>query len=406
MKSLGDVVIVDYLRSAWSRARPKEPEKDIFNSLRADDMLASLVITMLGRNKVPGESVDEMIVGAAYPWGEHVLGGGRNLVFLSKLPFSVAAHGVERLCATSMTAIHHGAMSIALGFSEVVIAGGMEHMTHVPMLTPGIDAQSQPIKNNPRFFSGGEFNEVDFPNSIIMGLTAEKLANLEHISREEMDTFSLRSHQLSHKALNEGFFKGEILPFEVTTPENKRVVVDYDVGIRPDTTLEALSRLTPSFKPDGVITAGNSSQLADGASAVILMSREKAVTFGLKPLASFVSLGWAGVDPTVMGKGPVPASQKALKYAGLDTKDIDYWEINEAFAIVPLYAMRELKIDLQRVNINGGSVAIGHPLGASGARLVGTLARILDNRKAQYGVATLCVGRGQGVTTIIKREVQ
>jgi len=194
------------------------------------------------------------------------------------------------------------------------------------------------------------------------------------------------------------------LPVEVTLPDGKKQIVDVDQAIRGDTTLEGLAQLKPAFKPDGQITAGNSSPLNAGATAVMLMSKEKAKALGLKPLATIVSMGWAGVDPTVMGKGPVPACQMALKKAGLQVKDIDFWEINEAFAIVPLYAIKQLGIDPERVNVKGGAIAIGHPLGASGNRLVGTLARILNLNKGTYGIATACIGGGQGAATLIKRE--
>ena len=219
-----------------------------------------------------------------------------------------------------------------------------------------------------------------------------------------MDKWALRSHQRTAKALEEGFFKGEIMPIEVTLADGTKQVIDYDVSVRPNTTMEALAQLGPTFKPDGEITAGNSSPLNAGAAAMALMSKEKAKEHGLKPLASIVSMGWAGVDPTMMGLGPIPASRKALQHAGLEAKDIDFWEINEAFAIVAINAIKELGIAPEKVNVKGGATAIGHPLGASGTRLVGTLARILNMEGGTYGLATACVGGGQGVATIIKRE--
>jgi acetyl-CoA C-acetyltransferase len=218
-----------------------------------------------------------------------------------------------------------------------------------------------------------------------------------------MDEFSLRSHQKATKALQEGYFKDELMPVEVKNPDGSTEVVDHDLSIRPDTTIEALRQLQPVFKKTGTITAGNSSPLNAGATAVVLMSRDKADEYGIKPLATIKSMGWAGVEPSLMGKGNVPASQKALKMAGLEAKDVDFWEINEAFAVVVLYGMDKLGIDPAKVNVKGGAIAIGHPLGATGARLVGTLARILKSKNAKYGVATACVGGGQGTATLIGR---
>jgi len=399
-----EVVIVDYLRSPFSRSRPREPERDVFNSLRMDDVCAKLIKELVRRTGVRPEEINDVIVGTAMPFGEQWLYGGRLITFLADLPFDVPAQHIDRQCASSMSAIHQGAMEIMLGYSDVVIAGGIEHMTHNPMPGPGLDISKIPVTPNPRLFSEPQFQKYDMMTSVNMGLTAEKLFAETDFTREDMDKWALRSHQLATKALEEGFFKDEIMPVEVVLPDGAKKVIDQDVSIRPDTTLEALADLQPSFKPDGAITAGNSSPLNAGATALVLMSRKKAQEYGLKPLAKIVSMGWAGVDPSVMGKGPVPASRVALKHAGLEVKDIDFWEINEAFAIVTLYAIRELGIDPNKVNVKGGATAIGHPLGATGARLVGTLARILNVEGGRFGLATACVGGGQGVATVIERE--
>lgn len=303
---------------------------------------------------------------------------------------------VDRQCGSSMTAIHNGTMEIQTGNSDIVIAAGMEHMTHVPMA------------DNPHFLPNLNVlkqAKYDMQTGFVMGQTAEKLATVERkFTREEMDEFALASHQKAAKALGEGYFKDELMPVQVKSSDGSTETVDRDLSIRSDTTIEALRQLQPVFKKTGVITAGNSSPLNAGASAVILMSREKADDYGIKPLASIKSMGWAGVEPFIMGKGNVPASQKALKMAGLKAEDIDFWEINEAFAVVVLYALDKLGMDPQKVNVKGGAIAIGHPLGASGARLVGTLARILKSNNAKYGLATLCVGGGQGTAAIIERE--
>jgi acetyl-CoA C-acetyltransferase len=240
--------------------------------------------------------------------------------------------------------------------------------------------------------------------AISLGQTADKLLKKTTLTRQDMDEWAVRSHHLAAKAQKEGYFKEEILPVEVTLADGTKQVLDYDLCVRADTTLEKLSALRPAFKADGQVTAGNSSPTNAGATCMLMMSRDKATQLGLKPMVSFISFGVAGVDPSTMGEGPVPATKKALKYAGLSVKDIDRFEINEAFSIVPLYAIKELGIDPDRVNVKGGALAIGHPLGASGVRLVGTLARILHQEGGAYGVATLCVGMGQGVSCVIKKE--
>jgi acetyl-CoA C-acetyltransferase len=404
MPELREAVIVDYLRSAFSRSRPREPERDVFNSLRMDRVGGMLIKEMLNRTNVKPEEVNHVLVGTAFPVGEQWTYGGRALVFQAEMPFEVPAEQFDKQCGSTLATVNRGAMEIMLGYSDVVISVGIEHMTHIPMGVDPNDPRSILRQPDMAFFTEERFKKYDLFTSINMGLTAEKLFAESGLTREDMDKWALRSHQLAAKAVAEGYFKGEILPVEVTLPDGKKQIVDMDQAIRGDTTLEGLAQLKPAFKPDGQITAGNSSPLNAGATAVMLMSKEKAKALGLKPLATIVSMGWAGVDPTVMGKGPVPACQMALKKAGLQVKDIDFWEINEAFAIVPLYAIKQLGIDPERVNVKGGAIAIGHPLGASGNRLVGTLARILNLNKGTYGIATACIGGGQGAATLIKRE--
>jgi acetyl-CoA C-acetyltransferase len=287
-------------------------------------------------------------------------------------------------------------MEIWTGQADIVFAGGYEHMSRVPMYNNPYILPHMELVTNP------EYAMYDMATGYVMGLTAEKLAAVKRITREEMDRWALRSHMLAAKAYEEGYFRDEILPIEVVK-DGQRIVVDRDLSVRPNTSLEALSKLPPVFKPGGVITAGNSAPLNSGASLVVLMSGRKVRELGVKPLAKIVSLGWAAVDPSIMGEGPVPASRKALAKAGLRVDDIDLWEINEAFAVVTLNAIKELGIDENRVNIKGGAIAIGHPLGATGARLVGTLARQLQLYGKEYGLATACVGGGQGYAIIIQR---
>ncbi len=403
-----EAVIVDYLRSPFSRSRPRQPERDAFNSLRMDDVTAKLIQELVKKTGIDPKEIDDVLTGTAFPAGEQWIYGGRAVAFLAGLPVEVPAQCIDRQCASSMSAVHQGAMEIQLGYSDIVFSCGMEHMTHNPMPGPGIEMERITVEVNSRFFSDPELEKYDMATSFFMGMTAEKLfeyrrKNPPHITKKEMDEWSFKSHQKAAKALEEEFFKGEIMPVEVTLADGTKKVIDRDLSIRAETTLEKIESLPPAFTEDGAITAGNSSPLNAGATAMILMSKEKAKEYGLKPMAKIVSMGWAGVDPTMMGLGPVPASRKALKHAGLEVGDIDFWEINEAFAVVALNAIKELGIDPERVNVKGGAVAIGHPLGATGARLVGTLARILDVEDGTYGLATPCVGGGQGTATIIER---
>ncbi len=391
-----EVYLVDFLRTAFSRSRPREPERDIFNSLRMDEAVAMLLKEIIRRNGIDPLRIGDVITGCALQAGENWLYGGRHPIFLANLPVEVPAMAVDRACSSSMVAMAIGTWEIMTGNSEITFAGGMEHMTHVPM------GDNPSIQINYKLLVRPEYMRYQMNIGYSMGLTAEKLAEVEGISKDEMDEFSLRSHKLAGEALNNGWFKGEILPVQVEY-NGEIVTVDRDQSIRADTTLDQIKRLPPAFKPDGVITAGNSSPLNAGASMTMLMSEKTMDEYGLKPMARIVSFGWAGVDPSIMGEGPVPASKKALERAGLKVEDIDYWEINEAFAVVPLNAIKKLGIDRERVNIHGGAIAIGHPLGASGARIVGTLARILKEKNARYGLATLCVGGGQGYATIIER---
>ena len=406
MPQTREAVIVDYLRSGFSRSRPREPEKDVFNGLRMDAVSGMLIKELIKRTKINAKEINDVIVGTAMPVAEQWTYGGRTSVFQAELPFEVPAEQIDRQCGSSMSTIHAGAMEIMLGYSDIVISCGIEHMTHIPMAVQPTDPKYILRQPDPAFVTDERFKKYDFLTAMNMGLTAEKLLVESGLTREDMDKWALRSHQLAAKALAEGYFKGEIIPIEVTLADGTKQVIDRDMAIRADTTLEGLAALKPAFRPDGQITAGNSSPLNAGATAMMLMSKEKAKEYKLKPLATIVSMGWAGVEPAIMGKGPVPASKMALKHAGLDVKDIDFWEINEAFCIVALYAIQQLGIDPNKVNVKGGGTAIGHPLGASGTRLVGTLARILDMEGGTYGLANACIGGGQGVATIIKREKQ
>jgi acetyl-CoA C-acetyltransferase len=388
------------LRVPFSRSRPAQPERDAYNKQRMDEALARVLKELIKRNKIDPLEIGDIITGCSLQMRENFLMGGRTIVMLAELPFEVPAQGIDRVCISGMSALHQCAMEIMLGYSEICFANGMEHMTHVP-LDPRFNTDLMMV--SPRFFSDANLGKYELQTALSMGLTAEKLWSMTDFTREQMDEWSHGSHKKAAAAVEAGYFAGEILPLEVEQEDGSMLMVENDLSIRGDTTMEGLTGLKPAFNPEGQITAGNSSPLNAGCSSVLLMSDEKAKKLGLKPKAKVVSMGWAGVDPSIMGAGPVPASKKALEKVGMSAKDIDYWEINEAFSIVPLYAIKELGLDPDRVNVKGGAVAIGHPLAASGPRLTGTLARILEQEGGKYGAATLCGGGGQGGTVILEK---
>ncbi|MFW9854321.1 MAG: acetyl-CoA C-acetyltransferase [Candidatus Thorarchaeota archaeon] len=391
-----EVVIADYLRTPFSRSRPNQPERDKLNSFRMDQMAGNLIKTMVERKGVNPKEIGDVLIGCALQVGEQWLYGGRAIVAMAELPETVTAQSIDRQCGSSMNTIHTGAMQIMTGYSDIVISAGLEHMTHVPMA-------NNPHMDPPMFLaSEDKYDHYDFATGFVMGFTAEKLferaAKKFGLTREDLDRYSLESHEFAAKAQDEGFFKDEILPIKVNGE-----MFDLDASVRRGGTMDAMQSLSPVFDFEGVVTAGNSSPLNAGASAMILMSKEKAKEYGIEPLATIKSMGWAGVNPGIMGHGPVPASQKAVENAGLRISDIDYWEINEAFAVVALNAIKELNLDRNRVNVKGGAIALGHPLGATGTRIVGTLARILHWEDGQYGLSTACIGGGQGIATVIEK---
>ncbi len=396
-----EVVIAGYLRTAQSRSRPKDPARDVFGRMRADELLAKLLPELANRTGIKPEEIDDFIVGCATAVGEQWAYGGRFPIFLANFPETLPAKFVDQQCGSSMAAIHMAFLEIATNNADVVMVGGMEHMSRIPL--GGSTSEGGLIAPNLALFSAPEYLHWDMMTSMNMGLTAEKLLIQSGLTREDMDKWAVRSHQLAAKARAQGFFDGEIMPVEAEQADRTVLTVKTDQTVRGDTTFEGLAKLSPAFKKDHQITAGNSSPLNAAASSMILMSTEKAQEKGIKPLAAVKSIGFAGVDPTIMGAGPVPASRKALGKAGLKAEDMDYWEINEAFAIVALNCIKELGLDPERVNVMGGGIAIGHALGATGIRLVGTLARILETKGGRYGCANACIGGGQGVATIIER---
>jgi len=388
-----DVYLVSYSRSAFTRAHPFKKEIDLFADISGDELLTQLIDHQLEVGNFSGEDVEELSIGCALQVKEQWNFGGRYPVLLSKLGDQCASRGIEQQCGSGIAAIRYSALSIASRTADITMAAGYEHMTRVPM-GPSLFEQGvlavPDIARNPDY-------DVDIVMN--MGLTAENLANYRNITRELMDSFAEGSHQKSSQAREEGFFQGEITPITNTA----KVEVTQDACIREGTTAEKLSQLKPAFKEGGLITAGNSSPLSTGAALIVLMSKEALIKTGMKPLARIVSIADRGTKPELMGQGVIPAVEKALSVAGLKATDIDYWEINEAFSVVPLYAQQYFNINDEQLNIKGGALALGHPLGASGIRLAGTLARILISQKSRYGCAAACIGGGQGIAIILER---
>lgn len=383
-----EVVIVDAVRTPMGRSK-----KGVFRNVRAEDLSAHLIASLLKRNEaVDPSEIEDVVWGCVQQTLEQGFNIARFASILAGLPYSVSAQTVNRLCGSSMTAIHSAARSIMTGDGEIFICGGVEHMGHVPM-NHGVDFNPA-LSLNAAKAAG------------MMGLTAEMLGKLNMVDRVAQDKFALESHRRAAAATDSKAWANEIIPTLGHDADGVPFMVDSDEVIRPETTLEALAKLRPSFDPKGgTVTAGNSSALSDGASAVLLMSREKADALGLKPLAKIIGMASAGCDPSIMGRGPVPASKKALKRAGLTLDDMDYIELNEAFAAQSLAVMNEMKLKDKGdiINVKGGAIALGHPLGCSGTRITGALAHILNENDGKYGLATMCIGLGQGVATVIER---
>lgn len=384
-----DTVVVDCVRTPMGRSKG-----GIFRITRSEDLSAHLVEALFDRNPTlnPVE-VDDVIWGCTYQTKEQGFNIARVMALMTRLPHTVPAQTVNRLCGSSMQAIHTAAQGIQSNNGDFYIIGGVEHMGHIPM-THGVDINPKLAKH------------VAMASNM-MGLTAEMLAIQHGITREAQDQFGARSHQLAHAATLEGKFKNEIIATPGHDKDGVPLMCDLDEVIRPETTVETLSKLQPVFNPKGgTVTAGTSSALSDGASAMVLMSAEAAKNAGIEPIARVVSMGLAGVDPAIMGYGPVPASKKALKKAGLGVSDIDVFELNEAFAAQSLPVLKDLGILDEmddKVNLNGGAIALGHPLGCSGARISTTLLNIMKDKDATLGLATMCIGHGQGISTIFER---
>lgn len=387
MSEIREVVIVSAVRSPMGRAN-----KGSFVNLRIDDLGAQVVKAAL--KKVPGldpNDIEDVIVGCAMPEGEQGMNVARNISFLAGIPNSAAAATVNRFCASSLQSIMDAARAIMVGDADVVVAAGIESMSHVPM--GGFNPSLNPLlmkEGAPEAYVG-------------MGTTAENVVAKYGITREAMDQLALESHQKAVTAIKEGKFKNEIVAIQVPQADGSVKIVEADEGPRAETTLEKLGTLKAAFKKDGSVTAGNSSPLTDGAAAVVLMSAEKAKALGIKPLARIHAMAVAGCSPELMGLGPIPAVKKVLKRAGKTIGDIDIIELNEAFAAQALAVIKDLGIDRNKLNPNGGAIALGHPLGCSGARIMATLINDLITYNKKWGLETMCIGGGQGAACVIER---
>ena len=387
-----EAVIVSGVRLAQGKA-PKGTLKD----MRPEDMAATVIKEAIAR--VPGldpAAVEDVVMGCAFPEGEQGLNFGRIAAIRAGLPTSVPGFTINRFCSSGLNAIAIAAQFIQAGSADICVAGGTESMSRVPM--GGHTPRPHPgiVETYPELY-------------ISMGHTAENVCARFNVTREECDAFALRSHQRAAAAIDAGKFKDEIIPVKVKQVSfdgkkavEKEVLFDTDEGVRRDTSLEALARLKPAFAAKGNVTAGNSSQTTDGAAAVVVMSAEKAAEMGVKPMAIFRSFAVGGVDPDIMGVGPVAAVPKALKLAGITIADLDLIELNEAFASQSLAVCRTLGFDMEKVNVNGGAIALGHPLGCSGARLTVSIMYEARRRKAKYGLVTMCVGGGMGAAGVLE----
>lgn len=385
-----EAVIVDVARTAIGR------RKGLLSGVHPVDLLGNLLREVVSRNGFAPEVVDDVIVGCVMQAGEQALNVGRNAWLSAGLPESVPATTVDRQCGSSLQALHFAAQGVMAGVYDVVIAAGVESMTRVPMGVTVRDIGSPKTQALTDRYNLGE-------HWFSQAVGAEMIAKQWGLSRAQLDEYSLRSHQLAHQAATQGAFLRQIVPVTVVGADGNEQVVKADEGIRPSTSFEKLTALQPAFDNLDLITAGNSSQISDGASAVLVMSREAAQRYGLRPRARFVSFAVVGDDPVKMLTGPIPATKKALSKAGLTVDDIHLFEVNEAFAPVVLAWQHETGAAWDKVNVNGGAIALGHPLGATGTRIVTTLVSELERREQRFGLVTICEGGGTANATIIER---
>ena len=408
-----EAVLVDMVRTPFGRAG----QRGVFRDITHVDLVVPLMKALLERNNVAAEEVDEILMGSVGIAG--MLTRSRHYVFEAGLPFSISATDMNKQCGSSLQASVQGAFAVMAEMSDVVLAGGVETMDRHQPIPPGDERNLQQMQTGE--VMAKEFLPTEWPGDkkpewntrwyqatepwiMDMGATAEKLAQERGITREDSDQFALESHKKAVRAQKEGLYSSEILPITINYSDGSKTTIDTDQNPREDTNLEKLASLKPSYKQDGLVTAGNACPRTDGATMALIMSKEESKERGLKPLATIRHAATIGVDPTIMGIGPAPATQKLLKRTGMSLDDFDVIEINEAFACQVLAVGKELEWDWNKVNPNGGAVALGHPLGASGTRLLGTIAYEMGRQDAEWGLVTLCMGAGMGMSVALQRE--
>jgi acetyl-CoA acetyltransferase family protein len=383
--------IVDAVRT------PRGKKKGSLVNTHAMDLAAHALKGLVARHpSLVAKEIDDVILGCVTPVGEQGLNIARSSALCAGLPIEVAGTTINRFCGSGQQAVHFAAQAVMSGSMDVVIAGGIEAMNRVPM---GSDAMGPGDGPHSKAFL------EQYPDLVPQGISAEMVAEKWKLTRVDVDRYAAESQRRAAIAQEQGRFKNEILPIKATNFEGNEVVLDRDEHARPSTTVEKLGELKPSFKPDGIITAGNSSGIVDGASAVLVVNENALKKYGLKPRARIESMAVAGSEPKIMLTGPMPATKKALAKSGLKLSDIDLFEVNEAFASVPLAYAKDLGVDLAQINVNGGAIALGHPLGATGGMLFATLLNELERTKKRRGVVTMCIGYGMGTATVIDLDV-
>jgi len=398
--AMEDAVIISAVRTPIGRYAGS------LKDVRPDDLAALVITEAVRRANIDADSIEDVILGCANQAGEDNRNVARMALLLAGLPLHVAGQTVNRLCGSGLQAVNSAAQAIQTGMGDTFVAGGVESMTRAPFVLGKADSAFSRNVNMHDTIIGWRFinpklSAMHHPYS--MGETAENVAGKYGVSRADQDAFALRSQQRAVAAQQSGRFAAEIIPVTIPQKKGEPTVVAIDEHPRADTTLEKLAALKPAFHKDGSVTAGNSAGINDGAAALVMMSQSRAQELGLRPRARIVASAVAGVDPAYMGLGPIPATRKVLQRAGLNISDMDLIELNEAFAAQALQCVRELEIDQEKLNVNGGAIALGHPLGCSGARIVVTLLHELERRNGKYGLATMCIGVGQGIAAIIER---
>ena len=404
MATIREAVIVDFVRTPFGRASKKNP--GYFADIRADDLAIVVVQTLMKRTQVDPAAIDDLIIGTPSQIGEQAY-AARDVSLAAGFPFELGGLTVDRACCSSMAGNHIAAMAIQSGQADVIISGGLESLSHFgnPVILPDMDLMELAKDYSARWQANSKiFDRLNINDIMGLGLAAENVAEIHDISKEELDQWALRSNMRAAAAQNEGKLKNQIVPVKINHADGTTEVVDYDQSVRADSNIEKIRSLKPVYKPDGRLNAASCSKEADGAAVAMFMSKEKAKELGLKPMVTIRSMVWSGVKPDIAPWGVCMVCKKALERAGLSASDIDLWETNEAFAVVPLVLIKDLGLDPEKMNVNGGACCTGHPVGASGVWLLGTLINEMNLRKSRYGMASIPGGVGQATAILVERE--